>query len=449
MPDLDLLDRLAPDVDTDAGLAELGRRRRRARRQRRVLPALVATIALVVLAGGVLLATRPTPTDPELDPADQSDLTIVPDVTPAATGDPLLVGTEWMLQSWSTPDGVEHEVPEETILGFVSLGFLDETIAVTTGCNDLSGPWALDGEAIVVERLETSGLSCGGELASLEQEIIGVLLDQPVATLEAQTLVLTSADGPRTLTYTLMGIGRSGVEQRQRMSIPLTATSWQVELWTTGSGSESPTTADRTVLSIDPNGTLTIRTECLVGTLPFTIEGNVLRTSSEPEGDCTRPRTVQEEVLLSILRRGATVQRGAGTLQLEAGNRVHLIARVVDHPIVDRSWRVTSWSVDGIDHDIAELQGSLRGGVPGLRFQPNGRIDASAGCNSLGALYSVSAGELAVSSKGGTNMACDGAVMELEHLMLELLSPGTDLDLDGDQLLMRNGDTSITFTAQG
>jgi heat shock protein HslJ len=454
MPDLDLLDRLAPDVDTDAGLAELGRRRRRARRQRRVLPALVATIALVVLAGGVLLATRPTGTDDSTDPAtelDSADLVITwrtPEASPVS-GDPRLAGKELMLTSWTTADGVEHPVPESMPLERVLLGFRDEELYATTGCNDLTGSWTLDGDVLEVPILSPrSTFSCGAELSALEQQIVGVLLQRPTLVVDDRRSIELVDPGGRSLTYEVTGLIEA-VEDTIETTVPLDGASWQVDTWGDGAGTARPEGSLPTLLDLDDDGTFAVRTECTIGRGSFTIDGDVIRASNDITGDCDRAPLPHEAAVLSILEEGATIRRSRATLLLQTSTGLmQLAARVYEHPIMDRFWRVERWTDDGVDHGVAELDGLARG-VPGIRLLPNGHITVGAGCNSMGALYALDGNELVVSGVGGTNMACTDAVMDLERLLTDLFADGTEVHLDGDQLVMRSGDRSVTFTDEG
>jgi heat shock protein HslJ len=48
-----------------------------------------------------------------------------------------------------------------------------------------------------------------------------------------------------------------------------------------------------------------------------------------------------------------------------------------------------------------------------------------------------------------TTKACHGDVAELEEAMQAVLQPGTDIDLDGDQLVLRNGSTRVTLSGGG
>jgi heat shock protein HslJ len=421
---------------------------RMAEHPRRAPPAFLGAVALVVLVGGVVIATRPTTTDPEPDPADVVD---TPDVTePVVPGDPRLAGTELTVMSWTTADGVEHPVPASMPLGRVSLGFLDQALFATTGCNDLTGTWSLDGGVLRVVDRAVTGFSCGDELGALEDNVLGVLTSEPLTLIDGNTVVLSAPDG-RSLTYEVTAKGMDMLEEAHDTTVPLDAASWQIDGWGSRSENGRPSESTPTLLDLRADGTFSVRSECTIGRGAFTIDGATIRTSGEVTGDCDRAPLSEEAALLSILEEGARIQRVRIALLLETEiGYAQLVAKVIDHPLVDRDlWRVTGWTVDGHDHDVSESDGSRRNGDPIVRFLPNGRIGASAGCNGLGALYAIRGDELVVSSKGGTSKACQGATMELERVMLDLFTTGTEIDLDGERLVLRNGDTSMSLTADG
>lgn len=74
------------------------------------------------------------------------------------------------------------------------------------------------------------------------------------------------------------------------------------------------------------------------------------------------------------------------------------------------------------------------------------RLAVSGGCNSIGGAYSLEHGVLV--AEGGwsqTEMACDEPLMALDRAVIDLLSAGPTVDLQGDVLTITSGDVVLTL----
>lgn len=85
--------------------------------------------------------------------------------------------------------------------------------------------------------------------------------------------------------------------------------------------------------------------------------------------------------------------------------------------------------------------------VPGSTIRlsfGDGKIGASAGCNSMSGPYRIEDGILRAGSLATTEMACDQPLMAQDTWVAALLD-GSTITLDGDTLTLAQGDTSVTF----
>lgn len=72
-------------------------------------------------------------------------------------------------------------------------------------------------------------------------------------------------------------------------------------------------------------------------------------------------------------------------------------------------------------------------------------VGADAGCNSLGGEYEMDGDRLVVNGLAMTEMGCDPALMEQEDWLVDLLTAGPVLALDGDRLTLTSGDTVVSL----
>lgn len=96
--------------------------------------------------------------------------------------------------------------------------------------------------------------------------------------------------------------------------------------------------------------------------------------------------------------------------------------------------------------------------VPGVPWRRTGlalrfrdlTIGATGGCNSwsteLDGGWSVASGRLTVSGDiAGTLIGCDKASDRQDHWLVEALRSSPEVNIDGDQVILRSGPTVITF----
>lgn len=92
--------------------------------------------------------------------------------------------------------------------------------------------------------------------------------------------------------------------------------------------------------------------------------------------------------------------------------------------------------------------GETRALAPGTRIQltfDNDKIKADAGCNHLFGPVRVVGERLTVSDLGWTQKGCEAALHEQDDWLTGFLSAGPSWRVDGDQLVLRAGDTEIAF----
>lgn len=105
---------------------------------------------------------------------------------------------------------------------------------------------------------------------------------------------------------------------------------------------------------------------------------------------------------------------------------------------VGRTYVSTDVIVDGEPHPLVD--GSR------IRLVIDERsVGADAGCNSLGGEYEMDGDRLVVNGLAMTEMGCDPALMEQDDWLVDLLTAGPVLALDGDRLTLTSGDTVVSL----
>ena len=104
-------------------------------------------------------------------------------------------------------------------------------------------------------------------------------------------------------------------------------------------------------------------------------------------------------------------------------------------------------AIDGATYLSDSLTG--RDLVDGTRLSlgfEDGRLNAGAGCNTIGGGYSVADGLLVLDGPlMQTEMACDQPVMDQETWFAEFLASSPGITQDGDQLTLTGSDVTVVF----
>jgi heat shock protein HslJ len=103
--------------------------------------------------------------------------------------------------------------------------------------------------------------------------------------------------------------------------------------------------------------------------------------------------------------------------------------------LANTSWRLVSYGKTGSETPAMEGPGVT------LKFEDGSQVVGSAGCNTFGATYEVSAGsQLSITKVVSTLMACsDEALMEQETQYLEALQSAESFEISEDSLSIRYG----------
>lgn len=124
---------------------------------------------------------------------DDAEVTLVDRET--AEPDVALEGTRWVLDSvieGSEPDGAVSSVPEGVE---AHLLFDDGTVTGSTGCNQLTGEAAVEGDRIVFGPIATTLMICEDPLGAVESPMLAVLDGTVRWTVDGDRLTLGHASG--------------------------------------------------------------------------------------------------------------------------------------------------------------------------------------------------------------------------------------------------------------
>jgi heat shock protein HslJ len=107
-----------------------------------------------------------------------------------------LLGTDWRLESLISGETVSSVIGE----GFLRLE-ISGALAGNAGCRDVAGRYSLDGATVVVSGFTLAAADCPGEFTEQEDHVGAVLGDRFTATIDGDSLTVTTIDGDLALGY--------------------------------------------------------------------------------------------------------------------------------------------------------------------------------------------------------------------------------------------------------
>lgn len=108
----------------------------------------------------------------------------------------------------------------------------------------------------------------------------------------------------------------------------------------------------------------------------------------------------------------------------------------------------TTFEAASPDALSAKKQQLVEGSPITVGFDEEGNLQASAGCNGMGAAASVDGGRLELDGGlVGTEMACEDEVMAQERWLSTFLTSSPEIALDGDTLTLSGDAGTLTLTA--
>ncbi|MCM2466728.1 META domain-containing protein [Methanoculleus oceani] len=199
-----------------------------------------------------------------------------------------LVGTEWVLESYSTGgDAISSLVGGTTITAQFAA---DGTVTGNSGCNHYGGEYGLDGTKLSVSSLYSTLMYCT-DPGVMEQEARYMSLLGNVSSyrVESNRLTLTDETGTDLLVF---------VQAREVPPAPLAGTSWTLESYSLNGETVSSVIVGTTITAeFSPDGNVTGSGGCNSYGAGYKVDGMSLSVSSlySTKMNCNKPEGLMEQ----------------------------------------------------------------------------------------------------------------------------------------------------------
>lgn len=205
-------------------------------------------------------------------------------------------------QPWVLTSGID--VPQDVAVAWPSATFEDGTVSGSTGCNQLSGPYTVDGDSLELGQLAQTQMACAPPADRIEQSYVAALGRVARWRLDGEELVLSDADDAELLRYA-----------------PATPEGeWEVTGLQRGDASVSPLAGTALTARFDADGSLSGSSGCNGYTTSYTTDKGSIEIEP-PAGTkkaCAEPDGVmeQEAAFLAALPTAVSFRLAGSVLEL-------------------------------------------------------------------------------------------------------------------------------------
>ena len=180
------------------------------------------------------------------------------------------------------------------------------------------------------------------------------------------------------------------------------------------------------------------------GTIQVNGSSIAISALSMTEMACQENVMASESAYLAALPRATMAARSGNGLLLTGPQvelRFTLVPEVANANVVGTTWLLESLIT-------GEAVSSTVGERVTLQLSGDGRLTASTGCRDVTGSYSISDGQVQVTLDPYDTIGCAAEVGDQDEHILEVLSHGFGISVDGDRLTLAAGDKGIGYRAE-
>ena len=335
-----------------------------------------------------------------------------------------ITGVDWQLTAIAI-DGVLADVPA----GVTPTLRLDDGIASgSSGCNQFSGGYELDGQALTIGTVTSTLMLCEDPLGAVEGPYMEALPRVAAYTLDSDGVMrLIDGEGEVILEYAASASGSAS---------PIEGVTWILSQQATD-GELADLPADILVSMRLEGGAAGGSGGCNSWFASYTIEGDTIAFTEIGSTliACDEPANTVERTFFANLEATATFAVDGTALTIAGPDGATILAFEADEP----GSVVGSWVATGVDIAGGVVSSETTSEITAT-FAEGGTLSGNDGCNSYDATYEVDGPTIAIGPLATTRMACpDDDLTEQAAAYAEALAAAVTWSVGPDGSLQLRG----------
>jgi heat shock protein HslJ len=380
-------------------------------------------------------------------PATNAGPTEVPAVTPAGAGAPgsssFPTGVNWRLFSYTDgKGGMSNIVGDQPI---TALFRADGTVTGSSGCNQYTAAYTTTGSSIKITPGISTMMACSPAVMDQESLYFSLMAGATTYSVNGDTLLFFDNTGKATLGY------------KKPLDTPVTLSTqspvigtWDLLTYNNGNNAMVSVLLGSNISAVfTADGKMAGSSGCNEYSGLYTLHGTTLGITQvkSTKMACEPDTMTQENQYLALLPKVSTYEMngdqmvlytmlGEKILQYKKSQAATITATPKSTPLVSPRTLVGTWVLKSYTDGKGGAVPVLSVAPVNAKFQQDGSLIGSSGCNQYSTTYSTSGESISISQAASTRMACEPAVMAQETAYLTLLPKAGKFVIFGDSMTL-------------
>ena len=407
---------------------------------------ILALVGAVLMLAILLSGCTSQPVTPA--PATTAGPTEIPTGVSAATGatgsSSFPTGVNWRLFSYTDgKGGMANVIGEQPV---TALFRTDGTVTGSSGCNQYTAGYTTSGSSITITPGISTLMACAPAVMDQESLYFSLMAAATTYSVNGDTMLLFDSSGKAILAY------------KRPLDIPVTLPAqapvvgpWDLLTYYNGNNAMVSVLSGSNITAIfTPDGRINGSSGCNGYSAFYSLNGQTLGISQvkSTKMACGPEIMQQENQYLALLEKVNTYEMngdqmvlytvlGQKVLQYKKGQAGTITAPPKSTPSTSPRTLVGTWVLKSYTDGKGGAVPVMAAAPVTAKFQSDGSLSGSSGCNQYSTTYSTSGESISISHAAATTrMACEPAVMAQETAYLTLLPKAGKFVIFGDSMTL-------------
>lgn len=321
----------------------------------------------------------------------------------------------------------------------------DGTLTGSSGCNQYTAGYTTTGSSIKITPGISTMMACAPAVMEQESRYFSLMAGATTYSASGDTLLLFDSKGNAILAY------------KQPMENPVTPSAqapvigtWDLLTYNNGNNAMVSVLLGSNISAVfTPDGKIAGSSGCNEYSGLYSLHGKTLGITQvkSTKMACEPGIMTQENQYLALLTKVSTYEMngdqmvlytvlGEKVLQYKKGQAATTTTTPKATPLVSPRTLVGTWVLKSYTDGKGGAVPVLSSAPVNAKFQQDGSLSGSSGCNQYSTTYSTSGESISISAAASTMMACEPAVMVQETAYLTLLPKAGKFVIYGDSMTL-------------
>jgi heat shock protein HslJ len=418
---------------------------------KKILALVGAMLILTILLAGC--TSQPGIPGPSATAGPTEAPVVAPAATPALASSSFPTGVNWRLFSYTDgKGGMSNVIGDQPI---TALFRADGTVTGSSGCNQYTAAYTTTGSSVKITPGISTMMACAPAVMDQESRYFSLMSNAATYSVNGDNLLFFDSTGKAILAY------NRPLDTPVTMSVqaPVIGT-WDLLTYNNGNNAMESVLLGTNISAVfTPDGKIAGSSGCNEYTALYSLHGTTLGITQikSTKMACDPGIMTQENQYLALLAKVSTYEMkgdqmnlytvlGEKVLQYKKGQPAISTVTPKSTPLISPRTLVGTWVLKSFTDGKGGSVPVLAAAPINAKFQQDGSLSGSSGCNQYTTTYSTSGESISISQAATTMMACEPAVMTQETVYLTLLQKAGKFVIYGDSMTLYDSTGAVLLS---